>query len=216
MGMWQGGQFGGQVTFVNLDGESDKRNETAHSCFRARCIVPEWQDRKICHSHKYIKCRKWGVTMSSHQTTDQICRATRLLVNLLFHWNCSHPINFFNVMLRHIKKRTELVSVLMSEYPKGAHIFCSYFNLCIFSGGQSGSSHKASTTNSEIKITFARMGIFFKGIFSSMLEKEISKREFSIHGELHPIVALFLMWRQRQVNLAICPHLLSDFSFNYG
>lgn len=58
MGIWQGGQFGGQVTFVNLDGESDKLNETVHSCFRARCIVPEWQDGKICHSQKSIKCRK--------------------------------------------------------------------------------------------------------------------------------------------------------------
>lgn len=52
MGIWQGGQFGGQVTFVNLDGESDRLNETVLSCFRARCIVPEWQDGKIRHSQK--------------------------------------------------------------------------------------------------------------------------------------------------------------------
>lgn len=98
------------------------------------------------------------------------------------------PYKFFNIMLHHIKNQTELVSVLMSEYPKGDQ------------GAQSGPSHKASTTNFEIKTKFARIGIFFRRYiflcvwaFFFLKTGKISKREFSIRGELHPIVALFLM-----------------------
>lgn len=94
--------FGGQVTFVNLDGEA------VNSCFRARRIVPEWQDGKICHSQKYIKCRKWGVTMSSRQITDQICRATCLLVGSLFDWICSHPVHFSTLCFTTLKTKQSL------------------------------------------------------------------------------------------------------------
>lgn len=216
MGIWHFGQFGGQVTFVNLDDESDKLKQTVHSCFRARCIVPECQDGTICHSQIYQmqKMRSCDVVTSNYRSNLLgNLSVSQLIVSLKLQ-----PLyKFFNIVLHHI--RTQVLYVLMSEYPKGAHIFCSYFNLCIFSGAQSGSSHKASTTNFKIKTKFAGMGIFFKrsiflyawAFLKKKKRKDFSKlcREFSIRGELQPIVALF-------VNLAICPHLLSDFSFNYS
>lgn len=58
------------MTFVNLDGESDKLNETVHPCFRAHCIVPECQDGTICHSQIYQmqKMRSYNVVTSNYRS----------------------------------------------------------------------------------------------------------------------------------------------------
>lgn len=106
-GIWRGGQFGGQVTFVNLDGESDKLNETVHSCLRAHCIVPECQDGTICHSQIYQmqKMRSYDVVTSNYGSN---LLANLSVSQLIVSVKLQPLYKFFNFTLHHIKTKQSL------------------------------------------------------------------------------------------------------------